>query len=523
MKIYQIYLFLTFIFVFKITSAQEMPLDFSNASDNFTSFSGSGFAFNTDPNDNTNPVGQFFNDGVNAWQGFTIDLASAIDLDFQNTISLSFYGFDPNAHNIVLKLENGVNADVEVLQNVPAGGGWTNDIIFDFSNAVLSSDATTPVNATGIYNKLTLFIDGGLTIPGTYLIDNIDDGSVEIIVPEPVFDTLVWSDEFDVTGAIDDLKWYQQTQLIAGDSWANGEQQHYTNSTVNSFVSNGTLKIVAKAETFTDQGITKQYTSARLNSIFAFKYGRVEVRAKLPSTAGTWPAIWLLGKNIDEDGGYWDNEGFGDTFWPWCGEIDIMEPNVPKNQILATWHWNNGSGYMYNSSSVNTTNTDTSTNFHLYSLVWTANSMKIYMDNILVNEMATFSPFQDEFYILLNVAMGGSLGGAIPNNFTQDEMEIDYVRVYQENALSTIDYVQEDIKVYPNPVTNLLNIELNHFDIKKGELQVFDVSGRKIANKTFRIDGDTLKFRTSSLQTGVYFIKLLLENGKTETIKFLKH
>ena len=92
MKIYQIYLFLTFIFVFKITSAQEMPLDFSDASDNFTSFSGSGFAFNTDPNDNTNPVGQFFNDGVNAWQGFTIDLASAIDLDFQNTISLSFYG-----------------------------------------------------------------------------------------------------------------------------------------------------------------------------------------------------------------------------------------------------------------------------------------------------------------------------------------------------------------------------------------------------------------------------------------------
>ena len=89
--------------------------------------------------------------------------------------------------------------------------------------------------------------------------------------------------------------------------------------------------IIAKKETFTDQNITKEYTSARLNAKFAFTYGRVEVRAKLPKGIGTWPAIWMLSKNINEDGGYWDTQGYGSENWPACGEIDIME-HWGKNQ-----------------------------------------------------------------------------------------------------------------------------------------------------------------------------------------------
>ena len=97
-----------------------MPIDFSDSSEIFTTFDGSGFSLRTDPSNTGNSVGEFFNDGTNAWQGFTIGLSRAIDLDFQKTISLSFYRFDPNAHTILLKLEGGENFDVEVIQNIPA-------------------------------------------------------------------------------------------------------------------------------------------------------------------------------------------------------------------------------------------------------------------------------------------------------------------------------------------------------------------------------------------------------------------
>ena len=133
----------------------------------------------------------------------------------------------------------------------------------------------------------------------------------------PVFNNLVWSDEFNGSGAVNSTNWFHQTQLPAGGSWYNNEVQHYTNRQINSFVNNGFLNIVAKRETFTNQGQTKQFTSARLNSKFAFKYGRVEVRAKMPTGIGTWPAIWMLGKNIIEPGAFWTST-HGTVSWPAC-------------------------------------------------------------------------------------------------------------------------------------------------------------------------------------------------------------
>ena len=130
-----------------------------------------------------------------------------------------------------------------------------------------------------------------------------------------VYTDLVWSDEFDTNGAVNSTKWFHQTQLPLGGSWFSNEVQHYTNRIQNSYVNAGVLNIVALKESFTDQGYTKQYTSARLNSKFAFKYGRVDVRAKVPINAGTWPAIWMLGKNINEDGAYFDAT-YGTTNWP---------------------------------------------------------------------------------------------------------------------------------------------------------------------------------------------------------------
>ncbi|MCB0382714.1 MAG: glycoside hydrolase family 16 protein, partial [Psychroserpens sp.] len=311
-----------FFFICFYGHSQQLPVDFTDNADEFIAFSGSGFSFNSDPQDSNNTVGQFYNDGTQNWQGFYLDIPQNINLSEAQVISLSFYAFDTDSHTIMVKLENGTDANVEVVQSV-SGSGWTSDITFNFANAFVSGTSTI-TNALGTYSRLVIFIDGGVAVPGTYLIDDIDNG-LEPTDPnaiDVVYTDLVWNDEFDADGPVDANNWFHQTQLPEGGNWFNGELQHYTNRIENSFVDNGFLNIVAINESFTDQGETKQYTSARLNSKFAFTYGRVDVRAKLPFGDGTWPAIWMLGKNVNEDGAYWDNQGFGTTNWPLCGEID---------------------------------------------------------------------------------------------------------------------------------------------------------------------------------------------------------
>mgnify|MGYP001462092021 CR=1 FL=1 len=243
---------------------------------------------------------------------------------------------------------------------------------------------------------------------------------------------LVWSDEFNGNGAIDTEKWFHQTQLPLAGSWYNGEIQHYTDRTDNSYVSDGTLKIVAKEETYTDQGYTKQYTSARLNSKYAFTYGKIEIRALLPQGIGTWPAIWMLGKNINEPGAYWETQGFGTTPWPACGEVDIME------------HW--GSNQNYVQSAIHTPSSfggtinhggqyisTASTQFHLYTLEWSEDEMVFSVDgNIHYSYNPTIQnsdtwPFDSELYLLLNIAIQPS----ISSTYIESAMEIDYIRIYQ--------------------------------------------------------------------------------------------
>lgn len=258
-----------------------------------------------------------------------------------------------------------------------------------------------------------------------------------------VYNDLVWSDEFDANGAVNSNNWFHQTQLPNGVSWNNGEVQHYTNRLVNSYVDAGYLNIVAKKETFTDQGQTKDYTSARLNSKFAFKYGRVDVRAKLPIGAGTWPAIWLLGKNINEDGAYFDAD-FGTTNWPACGEIDIMEhgifPSQNINYIQSTLHTPSSYGNSVNNGG--TLASDLQNNYHVYSMNWSPFQITFLLDGVdyytynpAVKDDSTW-PFDKEQFILLNIAMGG-VAGNIPNTFTQAGMQIDYVRVYQNTIADT--------------------------------------------------------------------------------------
>jgi beta-glucanase (GH16 family) len=258
-----------------------------------------------------------------------------------------------------------------------------------------------------------------------------------------VYSNLVWSDEFDGNGAINTSKWHHQTQIPAGGSWYNGEVQHYTNLVTNSFVNAGALNIVAKKEPYTNQGVTKQYTSARLNSKFAFLYGRVDIRAKIPTNQGTWPALWLLGKNINEDGGFFDSQ-FGTTNWPACGEIDIMEhgitPSQPTGFIQSALHTPSSFGNTVNHGGTIASNLGN--DFHVYSMNWSPFQITFLLDGVAFYSynpaVKTPSnwPFNAEQYLLLNIAMGG-VAGTIPSSFNQATMEIDYVRVYQNIAGDT--------------------------------------------------------------------------------------
>ena len=251
---------------------------------------------------------------------------------------------------------------------------------------------------------------------------------------------LVWSDEFNVDGTVDNSKWFHQTYVPNGWGWFNGELQHYTDRTDNSYVQNGNLHIVAKSETYTDpvQGITKNYTSARLNSKFAFTYGRVEARAKLPNGIGTWPAIWMLGKNINETGAYWQTQGFGTTNWPDCGEIDIMEHwGSNQNYIQSALHTPSSNGNTINHGGLMAN--DVSNNFHLYAMEWYADKIVFSLDGVEYytyapnpQNMSTW-PFIDDQYILLNIAIASNIDPL----FNQSDMVLDFVRVYQQNSTSS--------------------------------------------------------------------------------------
>jgi len=244
--------------------------------------------------------------------------------------------------------------------------------------------------------------------------------TIDVFVSDQI--QLVWTDEFDIDGPISSSNWFAETVPPNNGSWWNGEQQHYTDRIDNAYVSNGSLKIVAKKENYTAFSSTKNYTSARLNSLFSFTYGKVEVRAKLPEGTGTWPAIWMLGANFQTVG------------WPTSGEIDIMEQTGwDKNKILATCHWFDQASTSNASYSLDTIVSNTSSEYHIYSAEWTETSIKMFVDDIEYYSIDLNSslPFDADFFIILNIAMGGNLGGTIDPSFTEDTMEIDYVRVYQ--------------------------------------------------------------------------------------------
>jgi len=182
------------------------------------------------------------------------------------------------------------------------------------------------------------------------------------------------------------------------------------------------LRIQAQRESFAGAN----FTSARIKTQgrFSFTYGRVDVRAKLPTGRGTWPAIWMLGNNITSVG------------WPACGEIDIME-HVGNSQDVIHHSLHTPSSFGNTQNTFKKTIPEVSTKFHVYSVEWTAESIVFSIDNQPMytykpsNKTPATWPFDAPQFIILNVAMGGTFGGAIDPAFQASTMEVDYVRVYQ--------------------------------------------------------------------------------------------
>ena len=246
---------------------------------------------------------------------------------------------------------------------------------------------------------------------------------------------LVWKDEFSGTNgsAVDASKWVSET---GGGGWGNNELEYYTKRLDNAYQQDGNLVIKVLQEKYTgDDGVTRNYTSARLKTLgkFSQTYGRFEARIKIPRGQGLWPAFWMLGTDIEKPG------------WPGCGEIDIME-NIGKEPALVhgTIHGpgysgGHGIGAPYALPAALPADQRFADDFHLFAVEWEANVIRFYVDDHLY---ATRTPadlpkgakwvYDHPFFVLLNVAVGGDWPGSpdASSEFPQT-MLVDYVRVYE--------------------------------------------------------------------------------------------
>jgi beta-glucanase (GH16 family) len=457
--------------------------------------------------------------------GFNFNLASSSVFTLKIYVPSS--GITGNLTNqISLKLQNGGlssswTTQCEIIKPIVLNQWQT--ITFNFATDAyinMNPASGNPINRFD-FNRVVIQINGenNNSQVVSYIDDFLYSGTAFNSGANSIYNNLVWFDEFDGNGAINSSKWHHQTQLPNGISWYNGEKQHYTNRQINSNQSNGSLNIVAKKETFTDQGQTKLHTSARLNSKFAFKYGRVVVRAKLPTGIGTWPAIWMLGKNITEPGGFWASN-FGTTGWPACGEIDIMEHwGSNQNYVQSAMHTPSSFGGTTNLGGQTVANA--STQFHIYSLEWSPSSMTFSLDNIVhyfynpaVKNASTW-PFDAEQYLLLNVAIQSN----IASDFIQSTMEVDYVRVYQQAPLSVLNENKKSkFLLFPNPTSDKLTLKNSDRNIET-KAKIYSVLGQEI-NSIILNENETI-IDVSKYKNGIYLIQVFNESG-AETYKFVK-
>ena len=271
-------------------------------------------------------------------------------------------------------------------------------------------------------NKITTVTVDILNDDEQYTPEKVADG---YITPDsyPSME-LVWSDEFDGSELNTDNWNYEVGNgcdlNLCG--WGNNELQEYSNSADNVFLQDGVLVIKAT------ESASQTYSSGRIQTAGKqkFKFGRIDVRAKLPVGQGLWPAIWMLGANIGEVG------------WPKCGEIDIMEyKGQTPNIVEGTLHYDNN-GHQYRGSKTSLSVGDFSEEYHVFTIIWDRNIVTWLVDYKPFSTLTSSQlgggayPFNNDFYFILNVAVGGNYVGSPDASTTfPQQMEIDYIRVFQ--------------------------------------------------------------------------------------------
>ena len=321
---------------------------------------------------------------------------------------------------------------------LPAEGGSQNVTVTSNMDWTISSDAdwlnyspksdvagnrTVSISATGNYSgavrsAILTFTSGSITQKCAV---SQDFTQMPSYVPDGY--SLVWQDEFDGTSRLPDIqKWWYET---GGGGWGNNELETYISGIQGTdtcaLISDGTLKIIAKR-------VGNQILSIRMNTSESWTYGYFEARLKMPSGKGTWPAFWMMPKNY--------------TGWPGCGEIDIMEyvgyrPDVTQ----ASVHCQAYNGAAGNNKTGTYSVAGAERNFYTYGLLWTADEITAYVNGVKyfsypndhANNHDTW-PFDDPFYLKLNLAWGGNWGGSqgVDESKLPATYEIDYVRVYQK-------------------------------------------------------------------------------------------
>jgi beta-glucanase (GH16 family) len=331
--------------------------------------------------------------------------------------------------------------------------------------------------------------------------------AIHLISPAQNY-VLVWSDEFNYSGIPDSDTWTCET---GGGGWGNNELQFYTARIENAEVRDSILVITARKESYGG----RNYTSARIvtyNDGLWWKYGKVEARIRLPYGQGIWPAFWMLGRNFSSVG------------WPKCGEIDIMEMiggDGRENTVHGTVHWDNNGSYASYGKSVSLPSGIFADDFHIFSIEWDAEKILWKLDgeqfNVINITGAELSEFHEEFFIILNLAVGGNWPGS-PDSTTvfPQELQVDYVRVYSLPSNIVNSGYERQFHLFPNPSDTQIMIDT---DDKLINYCIIDNTG-KVVDYQPLIDN---RIEISGLNSGIYLLRF--ENCKGDFIhrKIIKH
>ncbi|MDR0546004.1 MAG: family 16 glycosylhydrolase [Dysgonamonadaceae bacterium] len=428
--------------------------------------------------------------GTQTWAG--IILRNKMELTFGALVEQYRYAhikvLKSTDGKIAFKLEkNGDSGSFTGSQDYAPNGNWQ-EIVFDMGAAAgknYDDFFIMPDQTANIAEEITVYIDdiAFQTDP-----NGITPGETEL----PGTFQLVWADEFDGAG-YDRSIWSPQ---ISGGGFGNHELQYYTGNANNIFTRDGKLVLKAIKENYQNHA----YTSGKLwtQQFKNFTYGRVEARFKLPKGRGTWPAIWMMPTQSAYGG------------WPNSGEIDVMEfVGYDANRIYGTVHRGAGSGG--NGDGNNTSIAGKTDDYHTIRIDWEPGYIKWYLNGQLfhtyTNGYAGTAqwPFDKDFYVILNFAVGGDWGGAqgVDESIWPQEFLIDYVRVYQKST-------ETALKNAGNEVFTISSLNSGELEIKASSypfnIDIYSVSGQKQLSQ--QVNVENTKIDISSLSLGVYVISI---------------